>query len=348
MERGTSGASGVDSGRRTFLSLVGATALAGLAGCITRGQPSELRGSFVIDGSNTVFPHGSAIAEEFMWRNNRVIISARGSGTGAGFQRFCTRETQFQNASRAILPDEEARCEQRSVEWVELEALLDGIAIWVHPTNDWCDCLTTQQLREIWQRGSTVRQWSDIDPTWPDRSIDLYGRDSASGTFDYFTNAINGEYGNIRRDYSGTPDTNQIVRGVSGNRFAMGFGGAGYYYENEDDLKLVGVDAGDGCVIPTRETIEDGSYRPLSRPMFVYVRKDALARQVIRAFARFYFQEVDEEGYRQADRAGIRDPDERLTWTQWAARRVGFYAIDDDRLGEGEAALEAAIDEVIG
>lgn len=348
MERRTTGGGRSRYSRRAFLGSLGGLAAFGLAGCITRGQSSDLEGRFVIDGSNTVFPHGSAVAEEFMWRNNRVIISVRGSGTGAGFQRFCARETQFQNASRQILPDEEELCGLRGVEWLELEVLLDGIAIMVHPANDWCDCLTTGQLREIWQRGSTIERWSDIDPDWPDRRIDLYGRDSASGTFDYFTNAINGEYGNIRRDYSGTPDTNQIVRGVSGNRFAMGFGGAGYYYENEDDLKLVGVDAGDGCVIPTRATIEDRSYHPLSRPMYTYVRKDALTSEVVRAFARFYFQEVDEEGYRQADRIGIRAPDERLAWTQWAARRVGFYAIDDETLAEGEAALEDAIDEVTG
>lgn len=335
-------------GRRRFLSTLGVGAVATISGCITHGSPSDLSGRLVMNGSDTVFPHGAAVAEEFMWRNNRVNIAISGAGTGAGFQRFCAGETDIQNASRAILPDEGTSCADSGVEWLELEMLLDGIAIWVHPTNEWCDCLTVDELSDIWRRDSPVETWQDVDSDWPNESIDLYGRDSASGTFDYFTEAINGEIGNIRRDYSATPDTNQIVRGVRGNQYAMGFGGAGYYYENEDDLKLVGVDAGEGCVTPTRTSIEDGTYRPLARSMFVYLDTDLLTTELGRAFARFYFEEVDEEGYEQADAVGIREPGESLAWTQWAARRVGYYAIDDETVADGRQNLEDTIEEVTG
>lgn len=349
--------------RRDVLASIASAGTVIAAGCIVRGEPSDVSGRLVVDGSNTVLPHGSAIASEFMWRNNRVSIPVRGSGTGAGFQRFCTGETALQNASRAILPDEEALCSSEGYEWLELQALLDGIAIIAHPDNDWIaedEGLTVAELRAIWERGSTIRTWSDIRPEWPNRRIELYGRDSASGTFDYFTQNITGEVGNIRRDYSGTPDTNVIVRGVRGNRYALGWGGAGFYYENEADLRLLGVaeEAGDPYIFPTRETIEDGTYAPLSRPMYVYIRRDALARELVRRYARFYFEEIDSEGYRYADQFSILDPDERLLWTQYAARRVGFFGITDgwiQQAFDGEYAdldayvadtLERAIDEV--
>lgn len=332
--------------RRGFLGGIVAAGSGSLAGCLVHGRASEYSGRIVMDGSNTVLPHGSAVAEEFMWRNNRVSIPVRGSGTGAGFQRFCAGETSFQNASREILPDEEERCITSDIEWLELGALLDGIAIWVHPDNTWCDCLTVEELSQIWRRDSSIHRWSDLNADWPDQDIDLYGRDSASGTFDYFTNAINGEYGNIRRDYSGTPDTNVIVRGVRGNRFAMGFGGAGYYFENEDDLKLVAIDDGDGCVLPSRETIEDGSYSPLSRPMFVYINVEHLARPEVQRLAEFYFEEVDSDGYALGRELGFIETNERLSWTQWAARRVGFYAIDNETVERYRDTLRTAIAEV--
>lgn len=295
-----------------------------------------------MDGSNTVRPHGAAVAEEFQWRNNRVIIPVRGSGTGAGFQRFCDGETEFQNASRSILPDEQALCDANGVEYIELETVLDGLAVWVHPDNDWCETLTVEELERIWRSGSDVETWQDVrpdDPDWPDEPIDLYGRDAASGTFDYFTEAIMGEIGNIRSDYSASADTNVIVRGVRGTRYGLGFGGAGYYYENEGDLKLVAIDDDNGGVIPTTETIESGEYTPLTRPMFSYIRRDALEREEVRRFACFYFQEIDEAA-RETD---VVEDDETLTWTQWAARRVGFYGIPDEAVQESHNVLEDAM-----
>jgi phosphate transport system substrate-binding protein len=317
--------------RRALLGSLGA-GLTATAGCLVRGEDSGLEGEIRVDGSNTLLPHGAAIAEEFQWRNNRVQIPVQGSGTGAGFQRFCTGETDVQNASREILPEEEELAAENGIDYLELEVVLDGIAIYANPANDWCDCLTSEELNAIWESGSAVETWSDVREEWPDEEIVLYGRDSASGTFDYFTEAVNGEHGNIRSDYSASADTNVIVRGVRGSRTAIGFGGAGYYYENEDDLKLIAIDDGNGCVYPERETIERVEYTPLTRPMYVYLRTDQLEREEFRAYARFFF-EPDEES------------DEGLAHTQSAARRVGYYAISDETVEEDRERLEAAIEE---
>jgi len=349
MESDTTG--GVDGrlGRRAYLAAVGGS-VAGLSGCLVRGEEGERRlgGRIVVDGSNTLLPHSAAIAEEFQWRNNRVRIPVRGSGTGAGFQRFCSGNTDVQNASRAILDDEEAICGENDVDFVELEAALDGLAVWVHSDNHWCDTLTVEELNRLWRSGSDIGTWGDLREEWADEpfgdeEIDLYGRDSASGTFDYFTQAINGEYGNIRSDYSASADTNVIVRGVRGNRHALGFGGAGYYYENEDDLKLVAVDDDNGGVRPTRETIESGEYTPLSRPMFVYFDLNQLDRPEFRAFAEFYFEPIDDD----ADESVV-DPGETLTWTQWAARKVGYYAIPDETVTESRERLTDALARIEG
>ena len=346
MERDTADGGGQRLDRRTYLAAVGASA-AGLSGCLVRGEDSRgLEGRIVVDGSNTLLPHGAAVAEEFQWRNNRVRVPVRGSGTGAGFQRFCTGDTDVQNASRAILDDEVTLCGSNDVDFLELEAALDGIAVWVHPENYWCDTLTVDELNRLWRSGSDIETWGDLRAEWADEpfgdeEIDLYGRDSASGTFDYFTQAINGEYGNIRSDYSASADTNVIVRGVRGNRHALGFGGAGYFYENEEDLQLVAVDDDNGGVVPTRDTIESGEYTPLSRPMYVYLAVPELRRPEFRAYAEFFFEEIDED----ADREDV-EPGETLTWTQWAARKVGFYAVPDATVAESRERLQAAIESV--
>ncbi|WP_445668776.1 PstS family phosphate ABC transporter substrate-binding protein [Natranaeroarchaeum sulfidigenes] len=326
------------SSRRGFLFAAGSVGLAGLSGCITRGEESDLTGEIIVDGSNTVLPHTAAVAEEFQWRNNRVRIPVRGSGTGAGFQQFIAGETALQNASRRITDEERADAEANGIEFLELEAVLDGIAIMAHPDGP-VDRLTVDQLHRLWRQDSDVERWSDLDSEWPDREISLYGRDSASGTYDYFTEAINDEPGNIRRDYNETADTNVIVRGVSGNRDALGFGGAGYFYENEDDLKLIEVDDDNGGVIPTDETVArafeddpDGpAYTPLSRSMYIYVNVNDLERDVVREFARFFFRRED--------------PDSPA-WTQRVAPRVKFYPIPDSLVERESDRLEAKIEEV--
>lgn len=351
--------------RRSFLGALATGAIAATAGCLTRGEASDLTGEIIIDGSDTVLPHGAAMANEFMWRNNRVSIPVRGAGTGAGFQRFCAGETTIQNASRPILPDEESSCTSSGVDWVEVQIALDGIAVFVHPDNDWIpddEGLTVAELKAIWERDSEVDTWADVREGWPDEEIELFGRDTASGTFDYFTEHIIGEIGNIRRDYSATSDTNVIVRGVRGNKYGLGWGGAGYYYENEDDLKLIGVaeDEDGPYVFPTRKNIEEGIYTPLSRALYIYIRKDALTREHVREYAKFFFEEIDEEGYRLAEEFDIIEPGETLLWTQYAARRVGYFALTDgwiDREVEGpystidayvQATLDSAIEEVVG
>ncbi|MCU4974791.1 PstS family phosphate ABC transporter substrate-binding protein [Halobacteria archaeon AArc-m2/3/4] len=305
----TSGRADALSRRRVLIGAAGAS-LTGLSGCLVRGEDRNgLRGEIRIDGSNTLLPNSAAVAERFQWQNNRVRIPVRGSGTGAGFQKFCNGETEIQDASREIKPSEEDQCADNGIDYLQLEVVLDGLAIYKNPDNDWCDCLTVEELRALWEYDSDVDTWSDLREEWPDEEISFYGRDSASGTFDYFTEAITGETGNIRSDYSGTPDTNVIVRGVRGNQHAVGFGGAGYYYENEDDLELIAVDNGEVCVEPTTETIESGEYRPLSRPMYIYVRLDELENETYRQFLEFY-----------------------LDHTQETARRVGFYAVPDETI----------------
>ncbi len=333
--------------RRGFLTACGA-GVASLAGCIVHGEDGGLRGSVVVDGSNTVLPHGSAVAEEFLWRHNRVNIPVRGSGTGAGFQQFTAGATDAQNASRPISETEKERAAENGIDYIELEALRDGIAIIAHPENDWCTDLTVSELRAIWEPDSTVETWADVRSGWPDEEIQLFGRDPASGTFDSYTERLMGEVGAIRGDYSASADTNVIVRGVTGDRYALGWGGAGYYEENEDELSLIGVDDPDGPVDgpvkPTRETVENETYTPLWRSMYVYFSVDSLEKEAVRGFAEFYFQEIDDETHENAVEDGIAEPDERLTWTQWAARRVGFYAASDEAVAESKDALETALE----
>ncbi len=344
----TSGGDRSWSRRRVLLGATGAM-LSGLAGCLAQGKDSGLSGEIRVDGSNTVLPHSAVVAEEFQWRNNRVEIPVQGSGTGAGFQQFCEGSTHIQNASREIGEGEQRICDDNGVNFIGIETALDGIGLIVHPDNHWCDSLTVEELNEIWQSGSAVETWQDVRSGWPDEEIDLYGRDPASGTFDYFTEQINGEVGNTRSDYSASADTNVIVRGVRGSRYSLGYGGVGYYYENEDDLKLLAVDNGDGPVIPDRETIESGEYQPLTRALYTYFRTDAFAREEVREFAEFYFEEIDDE----AREAEIVEDGETLVWTQWAARRVGFYGLPDESpdadepsIERSKAALDTAIDEV--
>ncbi len=334
--------------RRALLtgSIAGITAL---SGCLVRGTDSGLAGEIRIDGSDTVLPHSAAIAEEFQWRNNRVRIPISGSGTGAGFQKYCVGETDIQNASRSIQDSEQSTCRTNGIDFVELQIVRDGIAVFVNPANDWCDCLTVEELGQIWESGSSVETWRDIrpdDPAFPEEEIELFGRDTASGTFDYFTEAVTGEVANVRNDYSASPDTNVIVRGVRGDEHALGFGGASYYYENEDDLKLLGVDDGSGCTKPTRSNVEANTYQPLSREMYMYIKPSELTREEVRAFTRFFFESIDQETLDRAVEHGYADPTDDLTWTQWAARRVGYFALPDETVTTSRNKLEAAIEEV--
>jgi phosphate transport system substrate-binding protein len=259
------------------------------------GSDSELSGDINADGSSTVAPLTSAAAELFAAENPDVRIAVGTSGTGGGFEKFCAGETDMSNASRPIKTDDEAEgpaCEQNSVEYEEIQVANDGLAVVINPENDWAECLTVEQLKTIWEPEAqgTVTNWNQVDPSFPDEPLSLYGAGTDSGTFDYFTDAINGEEGASRSDYSATEDDNQTVQGVGGETGALGYFGLSYYEENQDALKVVQVDNGDGCVTPSTETVQDGSYAPLSRPLFVYPSAELLARPEGLAFVTFFIE----------------------------------------------------------
>jgi phosphate transport system substrate-binding protein len=211
------------------------------------------------------------------------------SGTGGGMTKFARGEIDICDASRRIKSGEIEQLRANGIEFVELAVAFDGLAVIVNPKNDWCDCLTVRQLKELWRPESGIRYWSDLDPDWPAREIILYGPGPDSGTFDYFTEAIVGESGASRADYSASEDDNVIVTGVSEDEFALGYLGFAYFEENNHRLRLVSIDDGDGkCVLPSVETVRHGTYRPLSRTLYIYVRSDSLARPRVEDFVGFY------------------------------------------------------------
>ena len=271
-------------------------ALAGLliAGCSTR---STVTG----DGSSTVFPIAEAVAEEFLTSQSDIDVVVGISGTGGGFQRFCAGEVDFVNASRAIEESEVETCAEEGIEAVEFQIAFDGLAIIANPAADFVDCLLVEELQRIWEPGSEISNWNEVRPEWPDQALALYGPDTDSGTFDYFTAAIVGEQDLSRPDYTASADDNVLVQGIAGDEGGFGYFGFAFYEQNAEALRLIAVDNGSGCVLPSRETILDGTYDPLSRPLFVYVRSDALARPEVAAFMRFYLTEggplADEVGY---------------------------------------------------
>jgi phosphate transport system substrate-binding protein len=250
----------------------------------------SLAGAVAIDGSSTVFPISEAVAEEFQIENADVRVTVGFSGSGGGFKRFCAGETDISDASRPINDDERATCAAAGIEFTEVPVAWDGLSVIVNPANDFVSCLTTAELRRIWEPGSTVTTWSDVRPSWPAEPIRLYGPGTDSGTFDYFTETINGESGASRPDFQASEDDNILVQGIAGDEFALGYFGYAYYAENSDRLKLVEVDGGDGCVAPSDATIEDGSYAPLARPLFIYVKHASLLRPEVLAFVRFYLE----------------------------------------------------------
>ncbi len=251
-------------------------------------DPSTLSGSVEADGSSTVGPITEAVAEEFGKVAGDVQVTVNISGTGGGFKRFCAGETDLQNASRAIKEEEAALCAEAGVNFYSFEVAYDGLAVLVNPENDFVNCLTVDQLNQIWMKDSTVDSWNDVDPSFPDQPIALYGPGTDSGTYDYFTAQINGEEGVSRTDYTPSEDDNILVEGIAGDENALGFFGLAYYEQNADKLKLVGVDGGAGCVTPTIETVQDLTYTPLSRPLFVYVNAASLARPEVQEMMRFY------------------------------------------------------------
>jgi phosphate transport system substrate-binding protein len=270
----------------------------GLAACgggneqaATGGSGDALSGEVLTDGSSTVAPLTSAAAEFFAEEQPGVNVSVATSGTGGGFEVFCQGTTDVSNASRPISEEEIANCESAGVEYTELAVARDALTVVTSAQNDFLDCLTTEQLATIWgpEAEGTVTRWNQVDPSFPDEPIELYGPGTDSGTFDYFTDEINGEEGVSRTDYNASEDDNVIVQGVSGSPNALGYFGFTYYEENAEALKAVAVDSGNGCVEPSAETVQDGTYTPLGRPLFIYVNNNAYSEDpAVAAFVDYY------------------------------------------------------------
>ncbi len=246
-----------------------------------------LSGRIQADGSSTVGPFTTAAAERFRAVQPDVQITVGVSGTGGGFERFCRGETDLSNASRPIKDEEAKVCADNGVEFVEFQVANDALTVVVNPGNDWVDCLTVEQLKEIWGPGSQVGNWRDVDPSFPDQRLRLFGPGTDSGTFDYFTAEINGEEGASRSDYAASEDDNTIVTGVSGEKGGLGYFGFSYFEENQDTLKAVAIDGGDGCVEPSAAAAQDGTYTPLSRPLYLYAKQESFTRPEVEEFIRF-------------------------------------------------------------
>jgi phosphate transport system substrate-binding protein len=269
---------------------------------------SQLQGKVQIDGSSTVYPIAEAIAEEFNLNNPKVKITIGVSGTGGGFKKFIRNEIDIANASRPIKPSEDSMCKGASLEYIELPIAYDGLAVVVNPQNDWVKDITVEELKKIWEPAAQgkITKWNQVRSNWPDLELHLFGAGTQSGTFDYFTEAIVGKSKSCRGDYTASEDDNVLVQGISTDKNALGFFGLDYYSANKERLKLIAIDDqndtnGKGPVQPSEETVKDGTYQPLSRPLFVYINKKSLERPEIDVFAKYLIKEapglVSEAGY---------------------------------------------------
>ena len=269
----------------------GGNEAASTGGGTTSGGAASVSGEVIVDGSSTVQPLTAAAGELFKEQASGVDVSVATSGTGGGFKVFCQGTTDISNASRPIKEEEAAACKAAGVEYTELQVATDALTVVVSKDNDFVTCLTTKELATMWGPAATgkVKTWNQIRPSFPNQPIELYGAGTDSGTFDYFTDAINGEEGASRTDYNATEDDNVTVSGVGGSKNALGYFGFTYYEENADKLKAVEIDSGKGCVAPSAASAQDGTYTPLSRPLFIYVsNKAATSKPQVKAFIDFY------------------------------------------------------------
>ncbi len=254
-----------------------------------------LQGEIRIDGSSTVYPITEAVAEEFRVDHRDVRVTVGVSGTGGGFSKFGRGEIDINNASRPIKESEAAACRENNIAFEEFTVAYDGLVVVVNKENTWVDSLTVEALKKIWEPAAQekVTRWNQIRPEWPDEEFNLYGPGIASGTYDYFTEAIVGESGSSRGDYTASEDDNVLVQGLSGDKNGLAFFGLAYYEENKEQLKLVPIDNGNGAVTPSVETVKNGTYAPLARPVFIYVTDVAAKRPEVRAFVDFYLSHAD-------------------------------------------------------
>jgi len=282
-----------------------------------------------LDGSSTVYPIAEAVAEEYQRANAGSKVTVGISGTGGGFQKFCRNEIDIADASRPIKPTEVEACAKSGVQFIELPVAYDGIAVVVSPKNTWATSMTVAELKKLWEPAAqgTIKRWNQIRADWPDREIHLFGAGVDSGTFDYFTEAIVGKEDQSRGDYTSSEDDNIIVQGVAGDELALGYFGFAYYEENQGKLKLLGIDDGDdtngsGPIQPSPQTVKDGTYRPLSRPVFIYPTVKALERPEVLSFIDFFLSKgvplVREVGY-----IPLADGEYDLVRSRLAARKTG-------------------------
>jgi phosphate transport system substrate-binding protein len=290
---------------------VGALLFIGLSGCSVKSSElsnqaqaaaqkanrsavdASLEGTVEADGSSTVYPITQAVAEEFTKLHPKVAVRVNISGTGGGFKRFKEGDLDICDASRPVEPGERDACIKNKVGFIELPIGTDGLSVVVNAKNTWCDCLTVAQLKMLWQSGSKIKTWNELDPTFPNEKIILYGPDTDSGTFDYFTEVICGKKGNSRTDYTPNSNDNVLIQGVQGNPGAIGYFGYAYYVLNKETLRALKIAPGNdktAGVAPTDETILSGKYAPLSRPLFLYVNKKSLGRTEVISFLRFYLE----------------------------------------------------------
>ena len=305
----------------TIASLVVAsTAL--LAAGTQDADLKSLKGAIKVDGSSTVYPITEAVAEEFNKAASKVRVTVGISGTGGGFKRFAAGEIDIADASRPIKKAECDTASKSKVDYIELPVAYDGLTIVVHPKNTWCTSLTVDDIKKIYSASGGVKSWKDVNAAWPDKPIKVYSPGTDSGTFDYFKEVTVGKDGSIRSDISVSEDDNVLVRGVAGDENAIGFFGCAYYFENKGKLKSVAVDGGKGAIAPTTETIENGSYAPFSRPLFIYVNKASAEKPEVAAFIDFYLKNAAE----LATEVGfVRLPAEISTKVaaNWSKRRTG-------------------------
>ena len=277
-----------------------------------------------VEGSSTVFLISQAMANEFEKKSSYKVSVGR-SGTGGGYKKFVLRQCDLWNASRPIAEKEKAELKEKGIEWLELEVGIDGLSIAVHPENDWCTELTVAQLRKIWEPESTINKWSDLDPKWPDQPMELYGADTDSGTFEYFTEVIVGKKNSSRTKYQAASDDNVLIQGVAGSKYALGYIPYGYCVENDKKIKVIKIsptvdpnETAAPAVMPTVETILSGEYKPLARPLYVYANVETLKRPEIAAFLKFTVSEesqplVAKRGFVRIPDAKRKEMEDRLT-----------------------------------
>jgi len=257
-------------------------------------ESNKLSGTVKIDGSSTVFPITEAVAEEFRSVAPDIKVTIGVSGTGGGFKKFSRNETDINDASRPIKEKEIKACKESNVSYINLSVAYDGLAVVTNPENDWVESFTIEELKKIWEPEAqgTITRWNQVNPAWPDEEIHLFGPGVASGTYDYFTEVIVGESGSSRGDFTASEDDHVLVQGVATDKYAIGFFGLAYFEENKDKLKLAAIDNGNGPVKPNLETVGNGTYSPLSRPLFIYINNVAAQKEEVKAFVNFYLEQA--------------------------------------------------------